>query len=325
MARERKVVAVLWQSADGARNAVALQANNPTAFEALAEVDALGHRILATIDRGPADGPDLMAGMALLRRSVTLFAACRRLCESSLLDPAKLQARALFETLLAVQFLVHGGNRAPNAGSPLSHARRMRRARFFYVAAERRRVYAMQWAIDAGYTSDGVVGRRRLQAETGELVASLKQRYGYEQRRFGAFRCYATEPKKRRYYDGDEWYTFGFSGKRKVGGLQALAEKLGRRKEYDMMYSPMSGVTHPRGFTHDLLVDPATGIVSVLHVHHAQAFDLVVAWSGMWQILTLLFLARVYVPGRLDDAEAVARRVAPEFSRLRNDIPPGWL
>jgi len=85
---------------------------------------------------------DFLAGSAILRRSVTIFAGVRHLLEGSLVEPAKLLARAQFETLLAGRYLVHGGRGHYTPAILTSARQREVRARYFYVAAERRDVYA---------------------------------------------------------------------------------------------------------------------------------------------------------------------------------------
>jgi hypothetical protein len=138
-----------WRSPDHHKNSMALQADFPGAFTAMSELDALGHRLLKrAADDALITGSDAMVGISMLRRAVTLFVGLRHLLEAAAVEPAKLVARAQFETLLAFRYLVHGGRRRVTLHTPSSARARETRAKYFYVAAERREIYQSQGALD---------------------------------------------------------------------------------------------------------------------------------------------------------------------------------
>ena len=88
-----------WVAPDGIKNAQYLRASFAAEFDALAEIDALGHRVLKRLgNQARITDIDELVALALLRRAVTLFAGTRHLFEASSIEPAKLPVRALFET-----------------------------------------------------------------------------------------------------------------------------------------------------------------------------------------------------------------------------------
>src|ERR1700694_864296 len=138
-----------WRSEDGQTNAHGLQANFAAAFWAIGEIDALGHRLLTRISSNTKiDSIDQLVGVSIMRRLVTQFVGIRHLLEASVVEQAKLGIRAQFESLLAVRYLVFGGRRRVTFNSATHDDKRESRARNFFVAAERRDIYARQVVLD---------------------------------------------------------------------------------------------------------------------------------------------------------------------------------
>ncbi len=93
---------------------------------------------------------------SFMRRLVTQYVGIRHLFEASAVEPAKLGVRAQFESLIAVTYLMFGGRRKVDFHSAIDARRRESRARYFYVAAERREIYMRQvLSITAIDLSDG--------------------------------------------------------------------------------------------------------------------------------------------------------------------------
>ena len=110
-------ITVRWRSEDGQNNATALQVQYAAAFDAVAEVDALGHRVLHRVSGDKITDVDRLVGVATIRRAVTLLVGIRHLLEASAIEPCKLVIRAQFETLLAFRYLGTGGRSSGSRGS----------------------------------------------------------------------------------------------------------------------------------------------------------------------------------------------------------------
>ena len=247
-----------WRSPEGSASAEALQAMYAPPFDAIAEIDALGHRTLSRVSsdiKGRSIG-DLVA-VALLRRHVMLFVAIRHLFESSAIDQVKGLLRSQLETTLAIRYVMFGA-RPRFRLKPRSDSRaRETRARFFYVAAERGGVYHKQALLDGRWGRQGFTpgGRKGLKREIRENLARLDKYFPAQQAAFGPLRCFHST--KLQYFDSKQWFSFGFrSGS--VRSIRALAKRLGCLWEYEVLYGAFSGLTHPRGISHDVQSDAAS-------------------------------------------------------------------
>lgn len=312
-----KTLSGTWRNPDGLQNALAVRAHYSDALKAMEELDRLGHRLLerATKDL-EVDRIDPLVGVALIRRSIMLFVAIRHLFEDSLVEPAKLQMRAQFETLLAVRYLAYGGKRDIPLLEPTHTRQRESRARYFYVAAERRKLYARQALLDGrwGRESLGRKARKALRAELVHNLALLDKLFPTQQKAFGPLRCFGTR-SKRRYHDPYPWYAFGFR-KRDVTGVRQLAKRFGHLRDYEIMYDAFSALTHPRGVSHDLTIDHETGTMEVHHSYAPSSFELLCSWSCLWQQGILIALTKAYHPATLPDAQTVNKRVSKLISDL---------
>jgi hypothetical protein len=313
-----------WRSPEGRDNALALQATFPAAFEAMAELDALGHRMLARVSGTKITGIDRLVGVAMMRRAVTLFVGVRHLFEASAIEPAKLVLRASFETLLAFRYLVHGGKSTVDLFTPSDQRKREARARYFFVAAERQLVYSRQSLLDGRWGGRKVSGkeRKRLKAEVQVEVARLQRQFPAQTNSFGVYRCYLPN-KKRRYYDARDWYSFGFKGG-KVNNIRALAARFKWLGEYELLYASFSGMMHPRGISHDAKITDQG--YEIYHPYFAEAFELLVYWACSWQMLILAAAMQAYSPESLPDEQDVLKKVSPILRALdAAKIPDGLI
>ena len=319
----RKEIAKPWRSPDGEQNALNLRAHYADVFNAVAEIDALGHRLLKrTSDSLSGNHLEAIVGLALLRRAVTLFVGLRHHFESSTLEPAKLELRALFETLLAYRYIVHGGRR--NLGTEVlsSRASREARARYFYVASRRRFIYKQQ-AMLAGEWGRQELSRAKradMRKDIADIVTELDSKFVTQQRAFGAFRF--AGPGRRWYFDDRQWYSFGFRRGR-VNTIRALARRMGWLWEYEVLYDAFSALSHPRGISHDVEITGSQ--LSVYHPYMSDAFELIVNWACQWQFYVLIWAVKTYSPTSLPDLQNIHKKTKPALGKLRHDIPPGFL
>lgn len=318
-------IETLWRSPDGDSNAAVLRAHHADVYTALAELDAFGHRLLKrATDASSGDGIDALVGLSMLRRGVTHFVGIRHLFEASAIEPGKLGIRAQFETLLAARYLVHGGRSRVSIEVPTSARQREARARYFYVAAERRKIYSRQALLD------GLWGRQKISRQDRRAIASelsserqrLDNKFPTQQLAFGPF-LFRAPKGKRRHFDKQEWYSFGFRS-RKVNSVRALARRYHWLWEYEMLYSAFSGLMHPRGITHDAAIS-STGSFEIFSPYMAEAFELLSNWTCRWQFVMLGYLAKAYHPASLDDARAIDKKIQPILRALQTDIPAGLL
>ncbi len=109
----------LWRSPGGDANAAALQKQFAAGFEAISEIDRIGHLLLFRASQsGTITQLDPMVGIALLRRAVTMFNGLRTLFEASAIDSGKALARALFELSLHYRCLAYGAMHPTSLESP---------------------------------------------------------------------------------------------------------------------------------------------------------------------------------------------------------------
>lgn len=171
-----------------------MQAKFAGAFWAIGEVDALGHRLLTRISASKIESIDRLVGVAIMRRLVTQFVGIRHPLKASVVEQAKLGVRAQFESFLAVRYLIFGGRRRVNFFSKPDARRREGRARYFYVAAERRDIYAREVLLDNMWRfGSRPAGRRKLKKEIVTAIARLDNYFKPQQTRFGHLRCFALQ------------------------------------------------------------------------------------------------------------------------------------
>jgi hypothetical protein len=314
-----------WRSPDGKANAIALKANHPGSFMAIAELDALGHRILQRASSAHrADGMDRLVGMSMLRRSVTHFVGIRHLFEASAVEQTKPSLRAEFEGMLAIRYLIYGGQRYLGDALPTNARRREARARYFYVAAKRRMVYSEQALLDGRSGRVGVRPESRV-AIADEIRATrnhLERHFQAQSAAFGPLLCFHPEKKRRKYHDPRKWYSFGFRRKH-VNSVRALAGRFGWTWEYDVLYDAFSGLVHPSGIRHDAEIVERR--LEIFSPYMAEAFPLLCKWSCYWQSYILTWAATAYHPDSIADVQDVWRRITPALDLLPDDIPAGLL
>ena len=318
-------ITVRWRSEDGQNNATALQVQYAAAFDAVAEVDALGHRVLHRVSGDKITDVDRLVGVATIRRAVTLFVGIRHLLEASAIEPCKLVIRAQFETLLAFRYLVHGGKRVVGLQTKSDARKRESRARYFMVAAARQLIYSRQSLLDGRWGERRVLPadrkslKKRLKAEIVTETARLRTQYPAQTKAFGPYRCYPARGRAV-YHDFLEWYSFGFR-KKNVKTVRALAAHLGWAAEYEMLYASFSGMMHPRGISHDGKV--TDGGFEVYHPYTPEAFDLLTRWACAWQMLFLAVAMHSYSPESTPDVQAIRDKIAPALDALSARIPDG--
>ena len=309
-----------WRSPDGTKAAYALTTKYPQVFSAIAEIDALGHRLLKRVaDILPPDRIETLVAAALLRRLVTQYVGIRHLLEASAVEQTKPLLRAQWETLLAIKALLKDEETGQTATADIRESR----ARFYYVAAERQAAYAHKALIDgaSGETVRSESAAAAIRADLDSIIARLSKSFPTEMEAFGPLR-YQDSQRKPLYYDHFEWYTLA----RPVGkpaSLRALAESLRAGWEYHTMYAALSGSAHARGITRDVRVVPP-GQLEIFHPYMSDAFELVAHWSSMWQLDGLLAFADAFHRDSKADAEAVYRKIIKTLDALSNELPVGF-
>ncbi len=312
-----------WRSPDAQANAHGLQANFAPAFWAIGEIDALGHRLLTRIAALTINSIDRLVGVAIIRRLVTQFVGIRHLLEASVVEQAKLGLRAQFESMLAVRYLAFGGRHHVSVITPTDARRREARARYFFVAAERRDIYARQVLLDNMWRfGSRPAERRKLKREITKAIADLDRHFPPQQARFGPMGCLAKRKSQRRNFDARTWFSFGFPRK-KVNTIGALARTLGYGWEYAILYAAFSGLTHPSGVKHDLKLEGTTA--EVFHPYMAEAFEFLVFWSVSWQIQMCLWMAMAYDPASVSDVQNVFTQTRAAMDTLNPQLPDGFM
>ncbi len=320
----------MWRSPDAIQNAVELQVQHRDLFEAMAEIDALGHRTLFRVceDLPIRQDSDLVV-IALTRRTTMLFTGVRHLLEGSLVEPAKLPARALFEFHVALRYLLFGGRRSVDAQTRSNPVKSEARARYYYVAGERQLIYNRQAILD-GHWGGAALSRnerRRMAYEIQSEIKRLDRLYPLQSARFGKYQCLARPRSKRHYHDRLKWYSFGFKPGR-INSLQRLAERMAMRPQYELLYSAFSGVAHPAGVRHDVTISrPSFGKlqVDVLHPHLAEGLEFLVFAICNWQQLNLNWIARTFVPTSVVDAREVFVKTRKALAGVNPGSPEGFL
>jgi hypothetical protein len=311
-----------WRSPDSEQNGVLLRARYPQAFEAVGELNALGHRLLQRIGSDSAKVRiGEIVGMAMLRRAVAQFAAVQALFSVSLIEPAKVQIRAQFELLLGVRCLVYGGRRRLSGVSTFRRQRETR-ARYYYVGAERQRLYRRQAILDhrsgrpkmTAQERDGL--RNEITAETHRLASNYRTQW----RAYGPLRFSPPKPK---YYDTLPWFAFGFRNARaRVTTIRALAKRFGWTWEYDLVYSPLSSFLHGESVSHDLKIE--VGEVELFSPYMAEAFETLCHWSCKFQLLIVTYIAQAYNQVSVPDVQETYRRIRETIESLKVGAPEGY-
>jgi hypothetical protein len=277
-----------WWSPDGRENAKFVQAHHSEAFSALAELDALGNRILSRLlSQGTIARLDVLVGTTLLRRAVTQFVGIRHLMWASAVDPAKLLDRALFETLLATRYLVHGARRNLELRTPSNPRNREIRARYFVVGSIRDEIYQRQAMLDRVWNHSRIPAdtRQGIQDEIDSRVATLNRLFPVQHKRFGRFAF--DKPTGKRYHDFMKWYSFGFRRGKIPTSIQGLAHRFDWLDTYWLLYKPFSEMNHPVNFSHDIRISESKA--DILHAYVPDDFDSVVHWACSWQGLILIY------------------------------------
>jgi hypothetical protein len=309
-----------WRSAEGTQAALALTTNYPQVFSAIAEIDALGHRLLKRVAGVlRTDAIETLVVAALLRRLVTQYVGIRHLLEASAVEQTKPLMRAQWETRLAIKALLKDEEADQAATADIRESR----ARFYYVAAERQAAYAHKALIDgvSGETVRTESAAAAIQVDLDNIIARLSNSFPNEMEAFGPLR-YQNSRRKPLYYDHLEWYTLA-RPVRKPASLRELAESLKVGWEYHMMYGALSGSTHARGITHDVRVVPP-GELEIFHPYMSDAFELVAHWSSMWQLDSLIAVVDAFHRDSKPDVESVYRKVIQTLHGLSNEPPVGF-
>lgn len=320
MARQKPEISTNWQSSDGLHNSQALRGMYPSVFSAIAEVDALGHRILKRASDGaPVNGVDKIVGLSLLRRLVTAFAGVRHLLEASSVQPALIVARSQFEVFLSLRYLVHGAQRRLSLHTPSSPRQREIRARYYMTASLRSGVYRRQAVLDGkegAMRMRGAKLRQDLAAEIRAEIERLQQSYPTQHRSFGLLRCYPVGKAKPRYYDQKEWYSFGFR-KKEVNSVKALATALGLPNLYFLIYSPLSELGHAHGIDYDVTITETQ--VEIHSPYNPEAFAFVAYWTCTWQMLALAYAAKAYCQDVHSDLQRTDQFVRPALAPISSE------
>jgi len=270
----------------------------------MSAIDALGHRVLSrAAEYKAASGRDKLVGLALLRRAVTTFVGVRTLLEASSVQPALIVARAQFEILLSIRYLVHGGRRSTSFETPTHARQRETRARYYLAASVRTGIYRRQALLDGAEGARRVPKserRRELEEELRAERARLDRYYRTQNRRFGPLRCYPSGSRKPRYYDERTWYSFGFL-KDRVYSVKALARRFRMESYYFILYSPLSKFGHAGESDYDLEIGDEKA--AVLSPHDPTFFPVVAYWSCAWQRLSLTYAAKAYCPASMPDLQ----------------------
>lgn len=314
-----------WLAQDSVGNSQFLVVAFPDVFDAMGEIDRVGHAVLEGALAYQGGAWETTVGLSFLRRSVTQFGGVRYLLQRSSVQPASILARAHFETLLASRVLVYGAKRYVSGLTPSTATGRERRARLYRAEELRREVYRRKAALDGrfGRRFIGAKVRAGVQEEIDDKVAFLQRHFRSQQSAFGPFRCFPQGKRKPQYYDELPWYShiFGRARRRKMRSLRALAIAVGWGQAYELIYDAFSGFTHVRGCHHDTVVEP--GSIAVRVPHAPDDFEPIALSACRWQLLQLSFLTRAYNPAGRVAVGALSKKVAPAIDQLSSKVPFG--
>jgi len=309
----------VWRSPEGRRLSQKLAESNAPLLETIATIDALGHRLLQRMAVATnRQRPDELVGLALTRRAVTCFAGLRVQAENSLVEPAKLQMRALFEIVLAIRYLNYGTRKSVGLGSESASRVRLTRAKYYIAAAIRNDIHYRLAHLQHrfGRRAIGRALRNELQDGISERLRVLKRDFAAQNHRFGPI---GSKPNK--YFDSREWYSFGFR-KPPVNSVWALAKRLGWSLQYAMFYQPLSGLVHPTGIDRDLQFTAST--VTPRSVYMNDAFESVANWACIMHFFGLKCVAGCYHPGSMPDIRRVETALSSVIGPLDTVAPDAW-
>lgn len=315
-----------WRSEDGVVNSRLIRKHYTPVLAALAEIDALGQRVLQrAINDLVFDDLGKVIGVAMLRRAITHFIGVRHLLENAASQQALLVSRALYESYLFMRYLIHGGANSPSVHNRSSSRGREIRGRYYYVGSIRGEICRRQAMLDGAEGTRRVSDageREALAAEMWNEVSLMKNRYPTQFQRYGPLPCHKPDISRRRYHDSRKWYSFGFRSE-SINSVKALAQRLGQATDaYFVFYSPASELGHGAGEGHDLSWDDSE--VGVHSPYSPDAFEFVAFWAGSWQELIIAHYCNAYHSPSLDDAFATAARADAVLKALHAEVPDGF-
>lgn len=310
-----------WRSPDGERNAIAVQTLLATGFEAISEIDRIGHLILFRAGKksSPASLEEIV-GVALLRRAVTVFASLRQLLEQSLADPARALARAQFEIWLNYRALAYGSLRTISLDTPTVPAERSTRAEYFFLSSERRGLLSRALLLHPAspYRPSDQVGRDALARELAEEVVRLRSTFPDSWTWFGDTPSDSIAVKAAVLADR-EWFAHMWPD-RSVQSIRALAHAFGYEWEYDFTYDAFSALVHARGVRYDVEFDGA--YCNIRHPHDDSWLRTVAHKATFWQLLILMTAAKWQVPEMVPQLQSLHLRFRDALKSLEPDEFP---
>jgi hypothetical protein len=310
----------LWRSPGGEENAAALKVQFAAGFEAISEIDRIGHLLLFRASQNAVITQiDPMVGIALLRRAVTVFNGLRTLFEASAVDSGKALARVLFELSLHYRCLAYGAMHPTSLETPTHAEERERRARRYFVAAERRGLRARAVFLDPKWTTPPDADERdALRAELVSEINRLRTEFADEWVYFGDL-TEATVLRRVGSRDEPQWFSDEFAP-RKVNSIGQLAAAFAQEHEYDILYDAMSALVHPRGIRQD--VTPGGSVLEVHHPHDPSWFQYLAWMSVHWQLLLLMTAAKCYAQRMIPQIQSLHLRLAASIRTLEpKDLP----
>lgn len=316
-----------WYATDARSNVASLEAEYGTIFDAMAELDRTGHAVLqAVLDNYRGHPWETVVGCGLLRRSITQYEGVRYLLEHSAVQASALTARALFETLLAVRYLLFGAQRYVTWRTKSTPRGREVRARYYRAEELRRQIYRRQAALDGrlGTWSGIPVDPKDIQDEIDDILTELRQEFPRQHRRFGDLLCFPRAKGRISYHDIHTWYSLGFrrSGRDAVRTVRSLARRFGWERDYEVLYDAFSGFAHVRGLAHDIVLHPEGASVRVPHT--PEDFETIAFFACSWEQLILSYFARTYAPAALQLVQQLDLKIRPVLNALRGSVPTGF-
>jgi Family of unknown function (DUF5677) len=311
-----------WRSTDGLDNASHLQTYYPEVFITMAELDALGQRVLKRAADAQAVGSvDRLVGLSLLHRAITLFIGARHLLERSSVQPAVLVARSLFETYLSMRYLVFGGCRRPRADTVTRAAAREVRARYYYVATLRQQICKRQAILNGAMGMGPAKRPEGLRKENCLSIARLEQEFPAQNRRFGPLPCLRPQPS---YHDRKPWYSFGFSQKKgkQITSIKLVSRRLNAEQYYTVFYGPASDLAHAQGVHHDTVVE--NGRLGIYSPYRADGFEFLAFWTCSWELLIIGMASRAYHPESVPDVTDKGAEAMAVLHDLDAEVPEGF-
>jgi Family of unknown function (DUF5677) len=229
----------------GAREAIDL------AVPVLQDVVDYGSAALARCLPAVKDGDQHLAILISYRHLLEMVDAVQVLVEGPTPRPAALQLRSAFEALLTIEFILQADTE--------------RRA-FAYLARHTQSEVGHLWRL-GGQHDD-------LRVPPGQIEANLRsfqrrlERPGWKD----ANAALLALGKHRRLVN---WYS-AYGGPKSTA---QLAAKVGRTKDYNVLYGVWSGVVHAGAELEDLLKEGKNGEVLIRRLRHPDGFNQVVSFA----------------------------------------------